>query len=130
MSGRLRHGLSKRERQMMEAIYGRKGATAHDVWKAIPSPPGYSAVRATLKILEAKGLLVHRKQGRKFLYLPTIPYKRARQAALHQLVDTYFEGSVRAAVAALIRGDRKGLAEGEYGQLSELIREAEKESGP
>jgi len=130
VSRRLRHGLSKRERQMMEAIYGRKGATAYEVWKAIPSPPGYSAVRATLKILESKGLLAHRKQGRRFLFLPTIPHQRARQAALRQLVDTYFEGSVQAAVAALIRGDRKGLAEGEYSQLSELIREAEKESGP
>ena len=95
MSRRLRHGLSKRERQMMEAIYSRKGATAYEVWKAIPSPPGYSAVRATLKILESKGLLVHRKQGRKFLYMPTIPHQRARQAALRQLVDTYFEGFVR-----------------------------------
>ena len=130
MSRPLQQGLSKRERQMMEAIYSRKGATASEVWKAIPSPPGYSAVRATLKILEAKGFLSHRKQGRKYLYLPTIPHQRARQTALRQLLDIYFEGSIQAAMAALIRVDRKRLTEAEYGRLIELIREAEKESGP
>ncbi len=45
-------------------------------------------------------------------------------------MDTYFEGSIEATVAALIRVDRKKLTEAEYGRLIELIREAEKEKGP
>jgi predicted transcriptional regulator len=113
---------------MMDAIYSRKGATASEVWKAIPQPPSYSAVRATLKILENKGFLTHRKQGRKFLYLPTIPHQRAKQSALRQLLETYFDGSVEAAVAALIRVDRKKLSEAEYRRLIELIQKAEKEN--
>jgi len=128
MSKRLQQGLSKRERQMMDTIYSRKGATASEVWKAIPQPPSYSAVRATLKILENKGFLTHRKQGRKFLYLPTIPHQRAKQSALRQLLETYFDGSVEAAVAALIRVDRKKLSEAEYRRLIELIQKAEKEN--
>jgi len=128
MSKRLQQGLSKRERQMMDAIYSRKGSTASEVWKAIPQPPSYSAVRATLKILENKGFLTHRKQGRKFLYLPTIPHQRAKQSALRQLLETYFDGSVEAAVAALIRVDRKKLSEAEYRRLIELIQKAEKEN--
>jgi predicted transcriptional regulator len=126
---RLQHGLSKRERQIMNAIYSRKAATASEVWKTIPSPPSYSAVRATLKILENKGMLSHRKQGRKYLYVPTISHQRARQSALRQLVDTYFEGSIEAAVAALIKVDRKSLSEAEYGRLLEMIRKAEKTRG-
>jgi len=129
VSRRLQQGLSKRERQIMDAIYSSKSATASAVWQAIPSPPSYSAVRATLKILETKGFLSHRKQGRKYLYLPTIPHQRARQSAIRQLMDTYFEGSIEATVAALIRVDRKKLTEAEYGRLIELIREAEKERG-
>ena len=128
MSKRLQQGLSKRERQTMDAIYSRKGSTASEVWKAIPQPPSYSAVRATLKILENKGFLTHRKQGRKFLYLPTIPHQRAKQSALRQLLETYFDGSVEAAVAALIRVDRKKLSEAEYRRLIELIQKAEKEN--
>jgi predicted transcriptional regulator len=124
---RLQHGLSKRERQIMNAIYSRKAATASQVWKSIPSPPSYSAVRATLKILENKGMLSHSKQGRKYLYLPTISHQRARLSALRQLVDTYFEGSVEATVAALIQADRKKLTHAEYGRLIDLIRSV---SGP
>jgi BlaI family penicillinase repressor len=127
VSRRLQQGLSKRERQIMDAIYSRKAATASEVWQAIPSPPSYSAVRATLKILETKGFLSHRKHGRKYLFLPTIPHQRARQSAIRQLMDTYFEGSIEATVAALIRVDRKKLTEAEYGRLIELIREAEKD---
>ena len=125
MIKRLQHGLSKRERQIMNVIYSRKGATAAQVWEEIPSPPSYSAVRATMNILENKGLLSHRKQGRKYLYLPTVPHQRARLSALRQLVDTYFEGSVEATVEALIRSDRRKLTEEEYDRLLELIRSAE-----
>jgi BlaI family penicillinase repressor len=112
-------GLSRRERQIMDVVYRRKGATAAEVWGAIPSPPGYSAVRSLLRILEGKGFLNHQKRGRKYRYLPTIPQRQARQAALRQLVDTYFEGSARAAMAALIRADRKRLTETEYRRLIE-----------
>jgi predicted transcriptional regulator len=79
-----------------------------------------------MNILENKGLLSHRKQGRKYLYLPTVSHQRAKLSALRQLVDTYFEGSVEATVAALIRADRRKLSEQEYARLLELIREAEK----
>jgi BlaI family penicillinase repressor len=129
MIKRLQHGLSKRERQIMNVIYSRKGATASEVWKLIPSPPSYSAVRATLKILENKGMLSHRKQGRKYLYLPTVSHQRARASALRQVVDTYFEGSIEATVAALIRVDRRKLTEQEYGRLLELIRGARQQRG-
>ncbi len=114
----------------MNVIYARKGATASEVWKSIPQPPSYSAVRATLKILENKGMLSHRKQGRKYLYLPTISHTRARLSAIRHLVDTYFDGSIEATVAALIRVDRKKLTEAEYGRLIDLIREAERQKGP
>ncbi len=119
MGRHLLQALNRRERQMLEAVYRGKAATASEVWKSIPSPPSYSAVRATLRILESKGLLSHRKRGRKYLYLPTIPCQRARLAALRQLVEIYFEGSARAAMAALIRSDRKGLTKTEYRRLIE-----------
>jgi BlaI family penicillinase repressor len=127
VSMRLRHGLSKRERQIMDTIYGRKGATAAEVRASLPDPPSYSAVRATIRILEAKGFLTHRSQGRKYLYLPTIPHQRARQSAIRHLLETYFDDSIEAVVAALIRMDGKKLSETDYRRLMETIRDAEKE---
>jgi len=130
VSVRLRHGLSKWQRQIMEAIYRRKRATAREIWNAMPDPPSYSAVRATLIVLEGKGLLMHRRQGRNYLYLPTISYGRARHSAIRQLLETYFDDSVEAAVAAVIRADRNKLTEQDYRRLIELIRKAEQEAKP
>jgi BlaI family transcriptional regulator, penicillinase repressor len=130
MSGRLRHGLSKRERQMVEAIYARKSATAAEVLAAIPSPPSYSAVRATLQVLVGKGLLAYTRQGRRYLYTPTIPHEKARNSALRHMLDTYFDGSAAAAMAALVRVDRRRLGEADYRSLLALIEKVEREGAP
>jgi predicted transcriptional regulator len=124
MSKRLQHELSKRERQIMQVIYQRNRANVSEVLHLMPNPPSYSAVRATLNILAAKGLLVHRREGRKYVYSPTIPHKQARQSALKQLLQTYFNNSVEEAVAALIQVDRRGITEGEYKKLVALIEKA------
>ena len=129
MSTRLRHGLSKRERQVMEAVYRLKTASAAEVQAGIPSPPGYSAVRATMQILVGKGLLTHRRDGRRYVYAPTIPHRQARQSAVQHLVSTYFDGSVTAAVAALLNTDRKRLSDAEYRQLIALIEKSGQKKG-
>jgi len=114
----------------MDTINRERGATAAQVRDAMPDAPSNSAVRATLKILETKGFLSHRRRGRDFLYLPTIPHQRARQSALKHLLHTYFDGSVEAAMAALIRGDRRELAEADFRSLIEMIEKVEKEGIP
>jgi predicted transcriptional regulator len=63
MSKKLQHGLSKRERQIMEVIYRKKVATAQEVLDEMPDPPGYSTVRSFLTILEEKGFLKHERRG-------------------------------------------------------------------
>ena len=125
MSSRLRHGMSKRERQIVEAIYSRKSATAAEVMASIPNPPSYSAVRATLSVLVRKGLLACRRVARRYVYTPTIPHEKARRSALRHLLETYFDGSVHAAMAALIRADRRQLSEEDYRSLDQLIRKSE-----
>lgn len=127
MSARLRHGLSKRERQIMEAIYSRKKASVADVRADIPAPPGYSGVRATLNVLVAKGLLSYRRAGRRYVYASTISHQKARQSAIRHLLSTYFDNSIEAALVALLRADRRRLAEADYRKLVELINNAEKE---
>ena len=121
MIQRLRQGLRKREQQIIEAIYRRKRASAAEVQSSIPNPPGCSAVRATLQILVGKGLLTHRREGRRYVYVPTIPHRQARQSAVQHLVATCFEGSVTAVVAALLNTDRRRLTDEDYRQLTALI---------
>ncbi len=126
MAAGLRHGMSKRERQVVEAIYSRKSATAAEVQASISDPPSYSAVRATLSVLVRKGLLSYRRNGRRYVYAPTVPHEKARKSALRHLLETYFDGSVNAAMAALIRVDRKQLSDEDYRSLDDMIKKIEK----
>jgi predicted transcriptional regulator len=130
MSERLRSGLSRRERQIMEAIFSRRKATAMEVMGIIPAPPSYSAVRAALQVLVDKGLLTYQREGRRYLYAPTVSRRRAGLSAAQHLLSTYFEGSVAAALTAMLRADRRKLTDADYRQLVELIQEAEKGGRP
>jgi BlaI family transcriptional regulator, penicillinase repressor len=118
--------LSRRERQIMGVIYRLGRATAAEVMTHLEDPPGYSAVRAHLRVLEEKGHLRHEQDGPRYVFLPTLPRERAREGALRQLVQTFFEGSTSQAMAALLDANPK-LSRAELDRLSRLIEQARKE---
>jgi predicted transcriptional regulator len=119
--------LSRRERQIMDILHARGAASAADVQAALPDPPGYSAVRALLRILEEKGHLKHRVEGAKYVYLPRVSRQAASRSALRRLVATFFAGSVSQTVAALLQGADTHLPEQELEKIEQLIQQARKE---
>jgi BlaI family penicillinase repressor len=119
--------LSRRERQIMDIIYRRGPVTAADVRQALPKPPSYSAVRAMLRVLEAKGHIKHHEDNLRYVYLPTVPRERARHSALEHLIDTFFDGSREQVVARLIDSSVAKLSYEELDRLSKLIEKAKKE---
>ena len=118
--------LSRRERQIMDAVYARGEASANDVLAAIADPPGRTAVRTFLRILEDKGHLVHRKEGREFVYKPTRPRGKVARTALRRLLDTFFGGSLEQAVAAYLADPTAELSADELMRLQALIEHARK----
>ncbi len=127
MSKRLHEGLSKRERQIMNVVYQNKHPSVGEVLKKLPQPPSYSAVRATMNKLVEKGFLTTKKEGKKYLYLPTIPNRRAGHSAIQHLLHTYFDNSVGDAVAALIKSHGYRISDSEYRDLIEMLEETRKE---
>ena len=117
--------LSRRERQIMDVIYARGKATAAEVTAALPDPPSYSAVRASLRILEQKGHLRHQEDGPRYVFLPTVSRGRARKSALRNLVRTFFDGSPAHAAAALI--DQADLSDDDFARLAAVIEKARRE---
>jgi predicted transcriptional regulator len=69
----------------------------------VTKPPSYSAVRAMLARLEAKGYVRHREEGLRYVYTPTTPRTAARRTALQHLVRVFFSGSPGEAATALLR---------------------------
>lgn len=119
--------LSRRERQIMDVIYQRGMASAADVMKDLPEAPGYSAVRAMLRVLEEKGHLKHERRGRKYVFSATVSREKARRPALKRLLQTFFAGSTEEAVAALLDLNASSLSEEEWNRLADLIDQARKE---
>jgi predicted transcriptional regulator len=119
--------LSKRERQVMEIVYKKKQVSAKDVWMEIPDIPSYSAVRSVLNILEEKGFLQHSRQGKKYVYSPTISPKKASNSALKQLLNTYFDNSLENVVTAMLEMHSTELTDSAYKRLSGIIDRARKE---
>jgi len=95
--------LTRREREIMDAIFALGDrATAEDIRARLTDPPSYSAVRAMLTRLEAKGYIRHREEGPRYVYSPTTSRATARRAALQQLVRVFFHGSPQQAATALL----------------------------
>jgi predicted transcriptional regulator len=115
------HSLSRRERQIMDVLIARGRAPATEIQAAIPDPPGYSAVRATLRIMEEKGHIRHEQQGASYVYLPKVAPERAKRSALRHMLDTFFNGSPEQVMAALL--DSKPSDE-ELGRIAAMIEAA------
>lgn len=98
--------LSRREREIMNVLFtlGDR-ATAEEIRVLLSEPPSYSAVRAMLAKLEAKGRVRHREQGPRYVYSPTTPRTAARRSALQQLVRVFFSGSPGQAATALLKDE-------------------------
>ena len=116
--------LSRRERQIMDVLYRRGRATAAEVQQEIPDAPGYSAVRAMLRVLEEKGQIRHEEDAQRYVFLPVTSRASATKSAVSHLIRTFFDGSTERAVAALL--DEK-LTNQELDRLSKLIESAKKE---
>ena len=120
------HELSRRERQIMDVIFSKGEATAAEVTEAMTDAPSYSAVRALLRILEEKGHLKHREDGPRYVYLPTEQREKVSRTALKQVLQTFFDGSLASAVAALVDANDAKLSADEIKRLESIIKDARK----
>jgi predicted transcriptional regulator len=127
MTPSLMRDLSRRERQLMSALYAHGPATVGEILEYIPDPPSYSAVRATLRVLEDKGYVAHEADGRRYLYRPTVAPERARTAALAELVRTYFDGSAEQAAVALLRMSDGSESQSAIERLTAAVERARRE---
>lgn len=119
--------LSRRERQIMDALYKLERATVSQVLAALPGKRNYSTVRAQLRVLEEKGHVRHTEQGLQYIYSPVVPRNVARRSALRHLVDTFFEGSSESVVAALLGGEAMHLSNEELDRIARIVEESRKE---
>lgn len=117
--------LSRREREIIHVLHAKSGrASAEEIRQGLTDPPSYSAVRAMLAKLEAKGYIQHNEEGLKYVYSPTESQSTARRRALDQIVNVFFGGSPGQTVTALLKQEK--WTNDELDELNAAIEAARK----
>ncbi len=119
--------LSRRERQIMDAVFELGEATVNQVVEAIPDAPTAMAVRRMMHILEEKGHLKRRENGREVIYAPRESKEKAGRGAFQKVIETFFDGSLEQALAAHLHSRKDAVTEEERQRLISLIEQAKKE---
>jgi len=105
----------------MHILIEHSQAAVADVIAHMHDPSSYSSIRTIMTIMFEKGLLVRKKNGKKYVYSPAISRKKAENSAVNQLMSTYFDNSLESAVNALLRLHKKDLSEEDLEKLKEII---------
>jgi predicted transcriptional regulator len=115
--------LTDAELRLMDVLWEKGPSTVSAVLESLPAKPvlAYSTVITTLRILETKGYVRHRKEGRAFLYEPLIERAEARRGAVASLVRRFFDGSPDLLMAHLFEGRK--ISARELERLRKLIGE-------
>lgn len=119
--------LSRRERQIMDALFSKGEATVNQIAEALPDPPTAMAVRRMMHILEEKGHLRRREQGREVVYAPKESKDKAGRSAFTKVLETFFGGSLEEALTSHLLSRKDSVSPAERERLLKLIAETEKE---
>jgi predicted transcriptional regulator len=119
--------FSRREREIMDALYKLGRASAAQILEQIPDPPTYTAIRSHLTILENKGHVRHASDGTRYIYEPLVAREKMGGRAIDSLLKTFFDNSVEQAVTALLTRKDADLSRDELDRISRLIEKAKKE---
>lgn len=119
--------LSRRERQIMDAVFALGEATVNQICETIPEAPTPMAVRRMMHILEEKGHLKRRETGREVIYMPRETKDKAGRSALQRVLETFFGGSLEDALAAHLVNRKERVGDDERKRLLKLIEATKKE---
>jgi predicted transcriptional regulator len=82
-----------------------------------------------LRLLEDKGYVRHEWDGPRYVYRPTHDPEQMRRSAAKHLLQTFFNNSMEAAVAAMLGASGKGPSEEELDRMAQLIERARRKRG-
>lgn len=115
--------LSRRESQIVDALYALGEASVEEVRRRLGEPVSYDTVRLTLGALEKKGHVVHRVDGPRFVYRPVVEIEEARRSVLGHVLSTFFAGSAPKAVVTLLDLSEVSLSPEERAEIARRIDE-------
>lgn len=129
MPPRRSNTLTEAELRLMKILWRRGESAVTDLVAALPEgePLAYNSVLTTIRILEQKGYVAHRQEGRAFVYRPCVAEDEASRTEVRNVLGRFFGNSREQLVLSLL-GDEEISAE-ELERLKDAIRSASAEKG-
>jgi predicted transcriptional regulator len=117
--------LTEAELRIMRILWARGESLVSDLVAAMPedAPLAYTSVLTTVRILEQKGYVKHRPEGRAFLYSPCVAEQDASRSEVRHVLHRFFDNSRERLMLSLL-GDGRITAE-ELQRLKSAIARAE-----
>ncbi len=122
----MKNDMTRRERQIVEILYAQGEATAHQIRELMPDVLADATVRTLLRIMEDKGVVVHRVEGKRFVYRAKGSHQNAAASALRSVLDVFFGGSIEKAVSMHLADPKMTLDPDEIKRLRELVQSKSK----
>ena len=87
--------LTEAELRLMKILWTRGESTVNDIAAALPKKNAlaYNSVLTTIRILEQKGYVQHRKEGRAFYYVPVVAEAEAGSSEVRLVLSRFFGNS-------------------------------------
>ena len=129
MPPRKSNTLTEAELRLMKILWRRGESAVTDLVAALPEsePLAYNSVLTTIRILEQKGYVEHRQEGRAFVYRPAVAEDEASRSEVRNVLGRFFGNSREQLVLSLLGDEEIGIEELE--RLKDAIRSAKAEKG-
>jgi predicted transcriptional regulator len=130
MPPRKSNTLTEAELRLMKILWRRGESAVTDLVAALPEgePLAYNSVLTTIRILEQKGYVEHRQEGRAFVYRPSVAEDEASRTEVRNVLGRFFGNSREQLVLSLLGDDEIGAEELE--RLKDAIRSASPGADP
>jgi predicted transcriptional regulator len=103
--------FTEAELRIMEVLWRKGSGSVQQVQDWLPSTLAYNSVLTTIRILEKKGHVKHVKDGRAFIYEPTIGREEASRSEVRHLVSRFFRNSHEALLLNILQDEEIDAAE-------------------
>lgn len=119
--------LSRRERQVLDALYRLGKGSAADVREALSDPPTYTAVRTHLTNLETKGFVRFESDGVRYIYEPVVPREEMAEEVMSSVLQNFFDNRLELVVSTLLKRKESKTSAEDLERLAAIIEQARQE---
>src|ERR1700757_311896 len=118
--------LTEAELRLMKILWRRGESAVGDLVAAMPEGESlaYNSVLTTIRILEQKGYVMHRQEGRAFIYSPCIGEHEASRTEIRHIMQRFFGDSRERLLLSVLRDEE--VTPDELDRLKQAIAAAER----